>query len=118
MLGILFRKSEDTTNKTNLYFFVTPTILDEDDFQDLWHLSLQKKLEAQDYIGERRLRLIDRNWKGSQARTLEDAGTTVEDLDAQGEYEMPTYRRTPQGAPPAAGNSSGPNAPTDGATPR
>ncbi len=118
LLGILFRKSEDTTNKTNLYFFVTPTILDEDDFQDLWHLSLQKKLEAQDYIGERRLRLIDRNWKGSQARTLEDAGTTVEDLDAQGEYEMPTYRRTPQGAPPAAGNSSGPNAPTDGATPR
>jgi type II secretion system protein D len=117
LLGILFRKSEDTTNKTNLYFFVTPTILDEDDFQDLWHLSLQKKLEAQDYIGERRLRLIDRRWDGTtnQARTLEDKGTTVEDLDAQGEYEMPTYRRTPKDEHAAAGKSSGPNAPTDGA---
>ena len=98
ILGFLFRKSESSSNKTNLYFFVTPTILDEDDFQDLWHVSLNKKLEAQDYIGERRLRLIDRKWTGttgSQARTLEDLGTTVEDLDMQGEYEMPTYRRTP-----------------------
>ncbi len=97
LLGILFRRSENTSNKTNLYFFVTPTILDEDDFQDLYHASLQKKLEAQDYIGERRLRIIDRRWSGTpaaDARTLEDLGTTVEDLDAQGEYEMPTYRRT------------------------
>lgn len=98
LLGFLFRRSEDTTNKTNLYFFVTPTILDEDDFQDLWHVSLQRKLEAQDYIGERRLRLIDRRWDAksaaSQARTLEDVGTTVEDLDRQGENEMGTYRRS------------------------
>ena len=97
LLGYLFRSSENTTNKTNLYFFVTPTILDEDDFQDLYHVSLQRKLEAQEYIGERRLRIIDRRWTGvpnGQARTLEDVGTTVEDLDAQGEYEMPTYRRT------------------------
>jgi general secretion pathway protein D len=113
LLGILFRKSEDTTNKTNLYFFVTPTILDEDDFQDLWHVSLNKKLEAQEYIGERRLRLIDRNWEGKQARTLEDTGTTVEDLDAQGEYEMPTYRRTPRSENTAPGRSSGPSSPTD-----
>lgn len=52
---------------------------------------------------------------GGEARTLEDAGTTVEDLDAQGEYEMSTYRRsriTPlpgpaspdQPVPPGAGN--------------
>ena len=35
ILGILFRRSENTSNKTNLYFFVTPTILDEDGFQEL-----------------------------------------------------------------------------------
>lgn len=117
ILGFLFRKSEDTSNKTNLYFFVTPTILDEDDFQDLYHASLRRKLEAQDYIGERRLRIIDRKWTGSasaQARTLQDMGTTVEDLDAQGEYEMPTYRRAPPDAK-AAGTSgtgkTGPSAP-------
>ena len=45
LLGFLFRRSEQTTNKTNLYFFVTPTILDEDDFQDLMHASLLRKLE-------------------------------------------------------------------------
>jgi general secretion pathway protein D len=106
ILGMLFRRSEDTTNKTNLYFFVTPTILDEDSFQDLYHVSLQKKLEAQDYIGERRLRIIDRRWSGNTAggaRTLEDLGATIEDLDTQGEYEMPTYRRSR--------STPGPNAP-------
>ena len=94
-----------TTTKTNLYFFVTPTILDEDSFQDLYHLSLQKKLEAQDYIGERRLRIIDRRWSGTPggtARTLEDMGATIEDLDLQGEYEMPTYRRARSAPGPAA----------------
>ena len=105
LLGVLFRSSENTTNKTNLYFFVTPTILDEDSFQDLYHLSLQKKLEAQDYIGERRLRIIDRRWSGTPggtARTLEDMGATIEDLDLQGEYEMPTYRRSKSSPGPAA----------------
>jgi type II secretory pathway component GspD/PulD (secretin) len=116
ILGWFFRKSEDTSNKTNLYFFVTPTILDEDDFQDLYHVSLTRKLEAQDYIGERRLRIIDRKWNGTtaaQARTLQDMGATVEDLDAQGEYEMPTYRRAatdPKAAGPS-GTGKTPNTP-------
>ena len=46
ILGILFRRSESTSNKTNLYFFVTPTILDEDGFQDLYYKSLNKKLAS------------------------------------------------------------------------
>jgi general secretion pathway protein D len=113
ILGFFFRRSESTSNKTNLYFFVTPTILDEDDFSDLYHLSLQKKLEAQDYIGERRLRIIDKSWKGaaSQARTLEDQGTTVEDLDLQGEFEMPTYRRSQPDDRRAPGKPVAPGAP-------
>ncbi len=119
LLGFLFRRSESTSNKTNLYFFVTPTILDEDDFQDLYHKSLSKKLEAQDYIGERRLRLIDRRWTGnvgSQARTLEDPGASTEDLDIQGEYEMPTYRRSlPNENTTKPGQPSAPSAP--GTTP-
>jgi len=105
LLGILFRRSENTSNKTNLYFFVTPTILDEDSFQDLYHVSLNKKLEAEQYIGTRRLRIIDRRWSGmpsGQTRTLEDMGSTIEDLDAQGEYEMPTYRRNRPSAGPAS----------------
>ncbi len=109
ILGYLFKSIESESSKTNLYFFVTPTILDEDDFQDLWHLSLQKKLEAQNYIGERRLRIIDKRWTGSagdQARRLEDEGATVEDLDAQGGFEMPLYDRgmTPANSPLAPGS--------------
>ena len=111
ILGYLFSKSESTKNKTNLYFFVTPTILDEPDFQDLYKLSLDRKLEAEEYIGERRLRVIDRKWKAdpfAESRRLEDTGSTIEDLDAQGENETPTYRRTrPQATAPSA-----PTAPT------
>lgn len=97
ILGFLFRRSEQRSNKTNLYFFLTPSILDEDDFQDLYHFSLQRKLEAEQYIGERRLRIIDRKWTSSasaQARVVEDAGATIEDFDAQGGYKFPHYERS------------------------
>lgn len=111
LLGFLFRRSESTSNKTNLYFFVTPSILDEDDFQDLAHLSYNKKLEAEKYIGNRRLQLIDRKWTGSQARTLDDPGTTSEDLDRQGSYDDPAYQRTPGGTQPS--EPTAPKAPAE-----
>jgi hypothetical protein len=113
ILGYLFSKSESQSNKTNLYFFVTPTILDEDDFQDLYKLSLDRKLQAEEYIGERRLRIIDRKWKAdpfAESRKLDDTGSTVEDLDALGENETPTYRRSrPSTAPTAPSAPSDPN---------
>ncbi|MBM3974830.1 MAG: hypothetical protein FJ301_12095 [Planctomycetes bacterium] len=119
ILGYLFSKSENTSNKTNLYFFVTPTILDEDDFSDLYKLSLDRKLKAEEYIGERRLRIIDRSWKAdpfAASRRLEDTGSTIEDLDALGENETVTYRRNRPTTPAPAG----PSAPRDpnGAQPR
>ncbi|MBK8098579.1 MAG: hypothetical protein IPK26_15825 [Planctomycetes bacterium] len=121
LLGFLFRKSEETHNKTNLYFFVTPTILNEEDFQDLYHLSLRKKMEANEFIGERRLRLIDHRWSGSQkdqARMLQDPGATLDDADAQGDFEMGTFRR-PDRSMGAKNVPSAPSGPTDpaGATP-
>jgi general secretion pathway protein D len=97
LLGFLFRSSSDTNNKTNLYFFVTPTILDEDDFNDLWQVSLQKKMDAETYIGTRRLQVIDKKWNGDEAnraRVLEDSGASLEDIDRQGtELEMAKYHR-------------------------
>jgi hypothetical protein len=82
---------------------------------------LNKKLEAQDYIGERRLRIIDRRWSGNtatQARTLEDTGATIEDLDLQGENEMLFWRRS-RPTSTATPNPQGPTAPsTPGADPR
>lgn len=118
LLGILFRSSQDTNNKTNLYFFVTPTILDEDDFDDLWQLSLRKKMDAETYIGTRRLQMVDRSWHGSeaaQARTLEDTGSTLEDLDRQGENDLPKYHR-PTVAPKQSA-PTGPVAPAETSDP-
>ncbi len=115
LLGIFFGKSESTSNKTNLYFFVTPTILDEDDFQDLYQISLERKLEAKEYIGDRRLRILDRKWKlrdDDQAMTMKDTGATIEDIDQQGEFEMPTYRRSREFVAPNKKGPSGPASPT------
>lgn len=97
LLGWLFKTYNRENNKTNLYFFVTPTILDEADFQDLWQISLTKKMQAEQYIGTRRLQLADPKWTGNQGpnppRTLEEKGATVEHYDAQGSFETPFYAR-------------------------
>src|SRR5262249_32769005 len=93
LLGWLFKTYNRESNKTNLYFFVTPTILDEPDFQDLWQVSLTKKMEAESYIGTRRLQIVDQKWSGGQARTLEDQGAPHENLDAQGSFDTPVYQR-------------------------
>jgi len=113
LIGMLFRRGEDERKKTNLYFFVTPTILDEDDFQDLYYVSLNKKLEAKDYIGDRRLQIIDKRYtpnRVEEPRTLEDVGATYEDLDRQGGYELGGSSRRSRAA--ATGAPSAPSAPS------
>lgn len=98
LLGILFSTSRDENTKTNLYFFVTPTILDEPDFSDLREVSQRKKLEASDYIGDRRLRIVDSKWLGGQRATLDDRDATIEELDRYGGFELP-HRVRPATAP-------------------
>ncbi len=93
LIGWLFRNKNTDREKTNLYFFITPTILDEDDFSDLQEISQRKKLEASQYIGHRRIKLVDPRWQGSPATTLEDSGSSVDDLDRFGGFEVPLYRR-------------------------
>jgi len=97
LIGALFRRHESTNKKTNLYFFVTPHILQEDDFSDLAELTFRKKLEAARYIGHRRIKLIDRKWTGQDQVKLEDEASTIEDLDKMGGFEIPTYERAPGG---------------------
>jgi len=92
LLGALFRNSSSTNNKTNLYFFLTPKILDESDFGDLREASLQRKMQAETYIGTRRLQIVDRRWTGGGGRpsapeTLEEG--SIEEIDAHGGNETP-----------------------------
>ena len=76
---------------------------------------LFRSLEAEEYIGDRRLRIIDRKWKADpngDARTLSDPGATLNDLDSQAEGEMPLYRRSratelPRTAPAAPNDPNG-----------
>ena len=118
ILGYFFRKSSAQSNKTNLYFFITPTILDDESFQDLFQVSLQRKQQASNYIGTRRMQLVDRKWrepgKPSDTGTLDSTDTTIEDLDRNGSNEPVLFKRTDrdQGAQPTA--PTGPTSPGKG----
>lgn len=112
VLGYLFRSSTTSRTKVNLYFFVTPIILDEEDFSDLWEVTYRRKLDAEGYIGTDRLRIADKRWRGlnSVNPTLEDAEATIEDLDVQGGNDTPFYRRRYSDTDPYV-QGQGPNGP-------
>ncbi|MEZ5965760.1 MAG: secretin N-terminal domain-containing protein [Planctomycetota bacterium] len=98
ILGWLFRSYSKANDKTNLYFFLTPNILDETDFSDLSEISFRRKMEAAQYIGHRRMQIVDHKWREpTLAQRLEDSGTTIDDIDQYGGFEIPVYQRTPQG---------------------
>lgn len=59
VIGALFERSSSTYDRTALYFFVTPHILQDDSFADLAEWSYRKKLEAANTIGFDRIRMID-----------------------------------------------------------
>ena len=58
-------------------------------------MSTRKKLEAQHYIGNRRMEIVDPKWnqRKAEAQVLNDPGSTVEDLDKGFGFEFPNYRR-------------------------
>ncbi len=97
ILGWLFSSWSKSEAKTNLYFFLTPYILREEDFSDLAEQSFRKKLEAASYIGSRRIQLIDRRWRDGEPQTLDDPGATIEDLDERGGFDIPVYQRPTTG---------------------
>ncbi len=92
VLGWLFSSTSHGSDKLNLYFFVTPYIMDEKDFSDLKALSYQTKLEAQQYIGKERIQLVDRKWTGGNRIRIDDSNVSVEDLEKLGGLELPVYK--------------------------
>ena len=59
ILGRLFRRNSTSGNRTTLYFFVTPHILDDTEFADLAEISYSMKMEAANTIGIERMQIID-----------------------------------------------------------
>jgi general secretion pathway protein D len=85
VLGALFRRDVESSNKRTLYFFVTPHILADEDFADLAQISYEKKLDASEVIGSDRLRVVD-----------PDFGISDGADDLLG-FEVPLYTRPPAG---------------------
>ncbi len=97
LLGWLFSSTSKTSDKLNLYFFITPYIMDEKDFSDLKALSYQTKLEAQQYIGKERIQLVDRKWTGGNRIRIDDSNVSLEDLERLGGLELPVYKPPKKG---------------------
>jgi general secretion pathway protein D len=88
ILGYLFKRDQDSLDRTTLYFFVTPHIMRDRDFADLAELSYKKKLEAAEEIGTGRIQVIDPSFGRSEK--------TQKGVDMRG-FEVPLYRSPPHG---------------------
>jgi general secretion pathway protein D len=84
IIGVLFRRSQDTQDRTTLYFFVTPHIMQDREFADLAAYSYRKKLDAADTIGADRVRFIDERF-GADSDVLDLEGFNVP------VYQAPTH---------------------------
>lgn len=91
-IGHAFKRTTTSTVKRTLYFFITPIILEQEDFSDLAALSYQKKLEALDVVPLERMRMVDPKFDGG-AGLLEAS----EILDS-GAFDIPIYRSRKAGS--------------------
>ncbi len=83
LIGFLFRNSNDTSKKTNLYFFVTPHII-ADDFAALDDLTAKHKLEAQKLGGK--VEKLNRFFTSNDAEMQKVSDALLEKY-----FEMPAY---------------------------
>lgn len=82
ILSWLFSNHSDSNTRRALYFFVTPHILSDVEFADLQNLSYQRKLDARSYIGDERLRMVDKRFQPIEP------GAALESSI----FEIPLYR--------------------------
>lgn len=85
LVGVLFRSTADTADRTTLYFFVTPHIMHDREFADLADISYKKKLEAADTIGADRIRIIEPSF-----------GLKEGEVNLQG-FDIPVYQSPTRG---------------------
>ncbi len=85
VVGRLFRRDSDSQDRTALYFFVTPHIMQDLEFADLAQYSYNKKLEAADTIGADRVRQVDPRF-----------GAKENPIDLRG-FDVPLYTSPKRG---------------------
>ncbi|MCP5024382.1 MAG: hypothetical protein GY930_21760 [bacterium] len=85
IVGRLFRRDSSTGNRTTLYFFVTPHIMDDTEFADLAEVSYKKKVEAANTIGPDRIQIVDPKFGKNRG---------LIDLDG---FDIPLYKSPERG---------------------
>jgi len=97
LIGALFRNTNKSERKTTLYLFVTPHILEDETFDDLYDLTYQRELEVEALIGDN-INLFDPQFQAKKTRrkALERAGLAPTERDL---LDIPRYR-SPTEAPP------------------
>jgi general secretion pathway protein D len=83
IIGFLFRNSNDSSRKTNLYFFLTPHII-ADDFATLDELTSKHKAEAQKLGGK--VEMLNRFFETEDPRAQQVGEAWLEKY-----YELPAY---------------------------
>jgi general secretion pathway protein D len=87
ILGYLFRNSGVQHQKTTLYVFITPTILN--DFNELERISYERKLEIAKLDGQ--VKIIDPNFRKME---IDDEKLDIEAIEASGHLDLPQYKPT------------------------
>jgi general secretion pathway protein D len=93
ILGFLFRSTSNSLQKTNLFLFVTPTIMNDlKSFSDFHRVTWEKKLEQDKLFGEE-VELLGTKFLGPKVpRSAQDA---MEWIDDSGNLDAYRYRGEP-----------------------
>ncbi len=85
VLGYLFRNTGTQHEKTTLYVFITPTILN--DFDELERISYERKLEIAKLDGQ--VNIVDPDFRQLE---LDDEEINIEAIEASGHLDLPQYK--------------------------
>lgn len=96
LIGFLFRQTSTTERKTTLYLFITPHILQDPTFEDLYDITYMRELEVQALMGDS-VKLFDKNFEENHRRRTEaakagaalDTSTMPDPIDP---LDIPRYR--------------------------
>jgi general secretion pathway protein D len=72
LVGFLFRNTQSTERRSTLYLFVTPHILKDEKFEDLFDITYQSELEVQALVGDA-VNLFDPAFAENQRRREAEA---------------------------------------------
>jgi general secretion pathway protein D len=100
LIGWLFRATTTRQMQTTLYLFLTPHILKDHDFKDIYSITYQKELEVKKLIGAD-IKLIDNKFKEID---LAAPNISIQDIQQSPSLEVPRYSVPPVEPPKEEGD--------------